>query len=154
MSAINPASFVTPISTSNMSPFSAPFSGGRDSPAGRRRQPGLGLSAVSTTYGELLEAPRGLPTTQGSGLRNPYFNPYQALGTGAQQPGFGLSSYPQHMQSPVDHCASYIANPYHALDPNARAFTTSHDVSGRGGRAGQSSANNWFGNISGLSLEP
>ena len=153
MSAINPASFVTPTASLGI-PHSFGMQGlGAESPSGRRRQHGLNMSQPSTTlYDDTANSSQGYMSAQGSGLRNPYFNPYQSLGTGMQQPDSNISSYQPMMQPSADRFTPYLTSPYHMLNPTASSFATSHGNSGRTGRPNQSTAPDWTANFQGLSL--
>ena len=156
MSAINPASFVTPTASLSMpAPFGVHgMNGGPDSPSARRRQHGLGLSQPSpTAYEDALPSPQGYTPSHGGGLRNPYFNPYQAAGPGLQQSvPAGMSGYQHMLHQPTETFAPYMNSPYHMLNPTASSFATSHATSTRTGRPNQSPATDWTANFQGLSL--
>ena len=153
MSAINPASFVTPTASLGI-PHSFGMHGlGGDSPSGRRRQHGLNLSQPSPTlYDDTTNSPQGYQSSQGSGLRSAYFTPYQSLGTGNQQPDSNISAYQPMMQQSAERFTTYPNTPYHMLNPTASSFATSHGTSDRTGRPNQSSAPDWTTNFQGLSL--
>jgi hypothetical protein len=153
MSAINPASFVTPTASLSI-PHSFGVHGiGGESPSGRRRQHGLNMSQPSPTlFEDTTNGPQGYLSSQGSTLRNTYFNPYQSLGTGIQQPDSNMSSYQPMMQQSAERFTPYLNSPYHMLNPTASSFATSHGNSGRTGRPSQSTAPDWTTNFQGLSL--
>jgi hypothetical protein len=161
MSAINPASFVTPTSSLNAPPpYSAiHLQAGRNSPAGRRRQQGHNLTQSPTGgYGDAAEPSRGMAAMQGSGLRNAYFNPYQglSLGNGAQQPGQDLTGFSNAIFSPLhsqmDPFASYTGHHYGMLDPNAPTFSTSQRSASKPGQGDRSPGHEWTGNFRSLTL--
>jgi hypothetical protein len=153
MSAINPASFVTPTASLGI-PHSFGLHGlVTDSPSGRRRQHGLGMSQPSPTiYDDPANGPQGYLSSQGSGLRNQYFSPYQPLGTGIQQSEPNLAGYQPMMQQSAERFSPYLNSPYHMLNPTASSFATSHGTSGRTGRPNQSTAADWTTTFQGLSL--
>ena len=149
MSAINPASFVTP--TASLHPsnsFSIISAGSHDGHANRRRQP----FGASTGYDESLEQGRGLVPSQGNGLQNPYFNPYNSMATGMQGPGPGVIGYPQNGQPTAEPFAAYLTNPYPMLNPAASAFASAHGSVPRSGRPAHSPTNDFPGKFQGLSL--
>src|SRR2546423_2237200 len=150
MSAINPASFVTPTASLGI-PHSFGMHGlGGESPSGRRRQHGPNLSQQSpTVYEDNANNPQGYQSSQGSALRNEYFNPYHSLGL--QQLDSNISAYPPMMQQSAERFTPYLNNPYHILNPTASSFATSHRTSERTGRPTQSSAPDWTTNFQGLS---
>ena len=153
MSAINPASFVTPTSS-----LSIPHSFGMhglagDSPSSRRRQHGPNMSQPSPTlYDDSTNTPQSYLSSQGNGLRNAYFNPYPSSGSSIQQPDSGVSAYQPIMQQSTERFTPYLNSPYHMLNPTASSFATSHGTPGRTSRTNQSSAPDWTTNFQGLSL--
>src|SRR5436305_2955129 len=153
MSAINPASFVTPTASLSI-PHSFGMHGlASDSPSGRRRPLGLGMSQLSpTAYDDPTNGPQSYLSSQGSGLRNPYFNPYQPPGSSIQHSEPNLAGYQPLMQPSAERFAPYLNNPYHILNPTASSFATSHGTSGRTGRPNQPTAADWTTNFQGLSL--
>jgi hypothetical protein len=153
MSAINPASFVTPTASLSIQHSFGMHGLGGDSPSSRRRQHGLNMSHASPAlYDDNSNSPQGYVSSQGSGLRNPYFNPYQSLSTGIQQPESNLSSYQPMVQQSAERFTPYLNSPYHMLNPTASSFAASHGNSGRTGRSNQSTAPDWTTNFQGLSL--
>lgn len=157
MSAINPASFVTPTASLSMpTPFNMHgISGGQEQASSRRRQHGLNLSQPSpTAYDDNLPSPQGYGLSHGPGARNPYFSQYnQSVGMNHQQPGSSSISGYQHMlQQPSEPFSPYMSSPYHMLNPTASAFATSHVNATRAGRQNQSPGGDWTNNFQGLSL--
>lgn len=156
MSAINPASFVTPTASLGVPNAFGPGTmagGGQESPSSRRRQFGLGLSHTAQPgFDEAPESPQNYAAVQGAGLRNPYFNPYQRMGAGLGQPAHSMSAYQQILQPSTEPFAPHMTGPYHMLNPAASSFATSQNPSGRTGRRNQSPVNDWTGNFQGLSL--
>ncbi len=169
MSAINPASFVTPTSSLNVPPPFAAIGlrGGRSSPVGRRRHQGHNLGQNSAgEYADAAEHTRGLAAAQGTGLRNAYFNPYQSLniGGGIQQQ---QQQQPQPQQGPemtglqhavynhlgsADPFTSYTGHHYAMLDPNAPSFSTSQRSASRPSQGERSPGHDWAGNFQSLTL--
>ena len=152
MSAINPASFVTPTASLGPVPaFGAPALGpGRASPAGRRRQQVQGYIQPShqpsqNAYEESYGNDRAL-APQAGGPRNQYFNSYQ-YGAGAQQGAFGMQGY---AQSTVDPFTAY--NPYTILNPTAPNFASNQSQDGRSRGPIQPGGNNWLGRFQDLTL--
>jgi len=152
MSAINPASFVTPTASLGPVPaFGAPALGpGRASPAGRRRQQVQGYIQPShqpsqNAYEESYGNDRVL-APQAGGSRNQYFNNYQ-YGAGAQQGAFGMQGY---AQSTVDPFTAY--NPYTILNPTAPNFASNQSQDGRSRGPIQPGGNNWLGRFQDLTL--
>jgi PSP1 C-terminal conserved region len=157
MSAINPASFVTPTSSLNVPP---PFSAigvpiGRSSPAGRRRHQGHNPAQSSAAeYIDPSDHARSIAAGQGAGLRNAYFNPYQSLtlGNGMQQ---DIASLPHAMYNQLaspDPFTSYAGHQYAMLDPNAPSFSTSQRPGSRPSQAERSPGHDWTGNFRTLTL--
>ena len=161
MSAINPASFVTPTSSLNVPPpFAAiGIQGGRSSPVTRRRQQGHNLAQNSVGgYAENTDQTRNLAGAQGASLRNAYFNPYQGLnlGTGLQPQGQDTAGFPNAMYGPLgstDPFTSYSGHHYAMLDPNAPSFSTSHRPKSRPNQGERSPEQDWTGNFQSLTLD-
>lgn len=160
MSAINPASFVTPTSSLTAPP---PFTaivghGGRSSPAGRRRHHGHNLAKSSAgEYAEPAEHTRSLAAAPATGLRNAYFTPYQSLnlGSGLQPPGHEMAGLQHAMYNhlnPSDPFTPYTDHHYAVLDPNAPSFSTSQRPGSRPSQGGRSLAQDWVGDFQGLTL--
>jgi hypothetical protein len=160
MSAINPASFVTPTSSLNVPPPFAAIGvqGGRSSPAGRRRQQSHNLAQSSTGgYADTTDHTRSLASAQGASLRNAYFNPYQGLtlGSGLQAQGQDMTGFPNAMYgqlSTTDSFTPYTAHHYAMLDPNAPSFSTSQRPTSRPNQGGRSAGQDWTGNFQSLTL--
>jgi hypothetical protein len=159
MSAINPASFVTPTSSLNVPPPFAGISvrGGRSSPAGRRRPQGQTLSqSMAGEYADPTDHARSLATAQGIGLRNAYFNPYQSLshGSGMQQQGHEIAGLPHGMYSHLSSTDPFTpyGQHYAMLDPNAPSFSTSQRPASRPNQGERSPVHDWAGNFQSLTL--
>ena len=140
MSAINPASFVTPTSSLNVPPpfASIGVQGGRSSPAPRRRQPNQNLTHMPPAggYADTTDHARSLLAAQTPGLRNAYFNPYQGLdlGSGLQPQCQDMAGFPNAMYGHVgssEAFAQYPGHHYAMLDPNAPSFSTSQRSTSR-----------------------
>jgi hypothetical protein len=160
MSAINPASFVTPTSSLNVPPpfVSNGTQGGRGSPAGRRRHQGHTLTPSSAGgYAEPTDGARSSAATQAAGPRSGYFNPYQSsnLGTGIQQQSQELTGFTHAMYHPPgsnDPFTSYNGHQYAVLDPNAPTFSTSQRPASRPNQGERSLGQDWTGNVQSLTL--
>ena len=161
MSAINPASFVTPTSSLNVPPSFAAVGGhgGSGSPAGRRRHNGHSLAKGSAgEFAEPTDHSRSLVAAPGAGLRNSYFTPYQSLNLGSspQQPSHDITALPHAMYNHLastDPFASYTGHSYAVLDPNAPSFSTSQRPGSRPRQqVGRSLGQDWVGNFQGLTL--
>lgn len=161
MSAINPASFVTPTSSLNVPPPFAAIGvqGGRSSPATRRRQQGHNNFAQNSLggYSENVEQSRNLTGAAGTGLRSPYFNPYQGLnvGTSLQSQAQDMAGFPNAMYGPLgttDRLTPYTGHHYAMLDPNAPSFSTSHRPISRPIPGERSPGQEWTGNFQSLTL--
>lgn len=149
MSAINPASFVTPTSslgTHIPSPFSPGAIGGRNSPEDRRRPFSMASSQFSPT-GAGLDSGQLNNTQAGHAAA---FSPYETFNYGMPQSRVGMTSFSQNMSSPADPFAAYPAGPY-MVDPQQRFPTPQHLVP-RAGRAAQSSRDDWTTSFQGMSL--
>lgn len=161
MSAINPASFVTPTSSLSVPPPFAAIGGhgGSGSPAGRRRHNGHSLAKSSVgEFAEPTDHSRSLAAAPRAGLRNSYLTPYHNLnlGSGPQQPSHDITALPHVMYNHLaatDPFASYTGHPYAILDPNAPSFSTSQRT-GPGPRqqVGRSLGQDWVGDFQGLTL--
>ncbi|KAF3482902.1 PSP1 domain-containing protein [Arthroderma uncinatum] len=147
MSAINPASFVTP---STGLPAPAPGAGlmgyGQDAHADRRRQPDFGQYGASINHGL---SPALYPDSSNrdagqAGMRPPYLDPYQTFGV-ARQPdtGFGAGIQPQ-----TDPFSSYPPTNYSMMDPNAAEFGRLN----AGGHRAHPGQNEWTNQFHSLSL--
>ena len=162
MSAINPASFVTPTSSLSVPP---PFTvmggpGGRISPASRRRPQAAGPPSTSGSgYPEQADIPRSMNPSQAGGVRNAYFNPYQnpGLSNGIHQQqahemaGYAPLSY-GHPGS-AGPFSPYAGSHYAAmLDPNAPSFSTSQHSTASPDRGERSPGPEWTGNFHSLAL--
>lgn len=162
MSAINPASFVTP--AAGLQPPSAIGPGslgaGRDSPSERRRQAEyksqvLGQPQTSpSAFGDPADNSRDFISGQIQGLRSPYINPYQSFGPGLRHSGLGLTSYGQAMQPPNDAFSSYAPSAYPIIDNGLAEYNTSPVPGVHAGRRGHLSNTEWISGFHGLSLGP
>jgi hypothetical protein len=148
MSAINPASFITPTSSlAQPLPYRG-LAGGRDSPG--RRGLGVGFGPSSPTgYDDGYDG-RNL---QGTGLQIPYFNPYQTVQAANSQVGLGMSGYGLSGRAQVDPFTSYVGHSNQMFNPAAPTFAPVQDRQPRSGGANHSPANvDWTGRFNGLSL--
>lgn len=160
MSAINPASFVTPTSSLNVPPPFATVSlrGGRSSPAGRRRPQGRNTAPNSGgDYADPTDHTRSLAAAQGTGVRNAYFNSYQNLnlGGGAQQQSHAMGGLPHalyNLPGSADPFAPYAGHHYAMLDPNAPSFSAAQRQTSRPSQGGRSPGQDWFGSFQSLTL--
>ena len=158
MSAINPASFVTP--AAGLGPigmFGAPgIIGGRESPANRRRQLGFAGSHPSPGHTGQFTDSQNLQRGQNvnsQNMANSYFQPYQMIGAGIQQSGLGLSSYTQASQPTSDTYAAYMNPAYQQpLNPAAASYSAFGAPQTHGGRGNQHSPADWIGGFQGLSI--
>lgn len=160
MSAINPASFVTPTSSLNVPPPFAAIGmrGERNSPAGRRRQQGHNLGQSSGgEYVDPTDHTRSLLAVQGTRLQNAYLNPYQSmnLGSGLQQQGHQMTG-PSHAMynhlGSTDILTPYTGHHYAMLDPNAPSFSTSQNAASRMNQRERSPGQDWAGHFQSLTL--
>lgn len=150
MSAINPASFITPTSTlAQPLPYRG-TAGGRESP--NRRGLGVGFGPSSPTgYDDGYDG-RNL---QGTGLQIPYFNPYQTVQAANSQVGMGMSGYGMGGRTQIDPFTSYVGQSNQMFNPAAPTFAPVQDRQPRNGVANHSPANvDWTGRFSSLSLGP
>ncbi|KAL9113253.1 MAG: hypothetical protein Q9227_002588 [Pyrenula ochraceoflavens] len=149
MSAINPASFVTPTSSLNphlATAYSPGAIGGRESPADRRRGfPNPASSFSSTSFG----ADAGPPVNNPLGRPNTY-NPYDAFGYAMPQAGLGIPPYPQNLGPASDPFSTYPAGSY--LVDSQSGYSGSQPVLPRAGRTGQNSEGDWTASFQGMSL--
>lgn len=161
MSAINPASFVTPTSSLNVPPpfASIGVQSGRGSPAPRRRQQSHNLAQTSTAggYADSADHARSLAAAQTTGLRNAYFNPYQGLdlGTGLQPHVQDVTGVPNPMYghlSPTEAFTQYPGHHYAMLDPNAPSFSTSQRSTSRPSQGERSPGQEWMSSFQRLTL--
>jgi hypothetical protein len=148
MSAINPASFVTP--SAGLPPPNAGALGYTQEAAADRRHAHQGrnynaphLSPASPNLRDSLE--RGdFGGNASSILRNSYMDPYHALGSSVRQhePGFA------HSPASHDPFAPPPLNGYGLLDPSSADYVraTSH------GQRSDPAQADWAGNFQGLSL--
>ena len=160
MSAINPASFVTPTSSLNVPP---PFSalgvhGGRNSPTGRRRHPAHSLTQSSAgEYADPTDHTRSLAASQGTNLRNAYPSPYQglSLASGIQQQSHDMAGLSHAMYNPLgssDAFTPFTGHQYAMLDPNAPTFSTSQRAFSRPHQGERSPGQDWTGSFRSLTL--
>lgn len=160
MSAINPASFVTPTSSLNVPPPLSALGahGGRSSPTGRRRHQAHSLTPSSAgDYADPTDPTRGLATSQGSNLRNAYPSPYQglSLASGIQAQSHDLTGMSHAMYNHLgssDPFTSYTGHQYAMLDPNAPTFSTSQRAVSRPHQGERSPGQDWTGNFRSLTL--
>ena len=160
MSAINPASFVTPNTGLQQPSAIGPGSlgAGRDSPSERRRQAeyksyGLGqLQGSPSALAGLSDNNRDFVSGQVPGLRTPYMNPYQSFNPAMRYPGLGLTAYGQEMHPPHDPFSAYPPASYSILSPSLSEYNTSPGPAANGGRRGPSSGADLLNGFHGLSL--
>lgn len=151
MSAINPASFVTP--TAGLQPPAGvnPAGIGYGPEADRRRQ-GYGPAGPSPgNFAEAADAGRD----GGQTGRAPYVDPYQAFGQAGRQSGLGLTGFAPGLQPQADPFSSYPSGNYGAMESGLGDYGA-HNVAGAGGlRQGHPShptQGDWVQNFQGLSL--
>ncbi|EEP81725.1 conserved hypothetical protein [Uncinocarpus reesii 1704] len=150
MSAINPASFVTP--TAGLQPPgalgpSSSLSLSQDPHSDRRRQHDYKQYGTGINQGlspGIFAEPLNRDMSTQAGVRSPYLDPYQSLG-GARQPEAGYSSYTPGLQHQADPFGSYQTN-YGTSDPNATGFGAT------GVRSGYPGQEEWMNRFQGLSL--
>lgn len=140
MSAINPASFVTPPSTGLQS---NPLAYGQDAQTDRRHHESrpFGSARDGDAGREALASQMGL-------LRSAYSDPYQAFGQAPRQPEAGLGGFATRLQSQTDPFGAYIPG-YGALESGYGDYTTSN--AGSAPRAHPTSGD-WVNRFQGLSL--
>lgn len=139
MSAINPASFVTPPGTGLQA---NPLAYGQDPHPDRRPENrGYGSPRDGADGGrDVLANQMGL-------LRNVYSDPYQSFGQSPRQPEQGLGGFSPGLQSPADPFSPYAA-------PNG-PLETGYDyaTSGAGGASRvHPTSGDWANRFQGLSL--
>lgn len=153
MSAINPASFVTPSAGLQPPNVIGPGSIGaeRDSPSERRRQAeyksyGVGQPQTSpSSFGDSADA-------QFQGLRSPFANPYPNFGPGMRHPGLGLAGFNPGLQSPNDPFSTYTPSAYSIMEPGLQDYNTSPSSGVDDPRRVHPTNPDWTGNFQGLSL--
>lgn len=160
MSAINPASFVTP--TAGLQPPNGAGPGalgyGRESPSERRRHheyKPYGLSQAQTSpagFGDSFDTNRDIGASQVGGLRSPYMDPYQSFGPAIRQPGMGLSGFPQGLQPQADPFSTYPPTSYGMLDPGLSDYAVAAGPGGQTVRRAHPANGDWMNNLQGLSL--
>jgi hypothetical protein len=153
MSAINPASFVTP--TAGLQPPGsvgpAGMSFGQEVPAERRRQhefPGYGHGQP----GPQAAADVGRDIGQ---ARSPYADPYQAFGQAGRQPGLGLTGFAPGLQQQADPFSSYPSNYGGIMDSNVGEYGTQNQAGAgalRQTHPTHPTHGDWVNNFQGLSL--
>ena len=158
MSAINPASFVTP--TAGLQPPGgvgpAAIGFGQEGPAERRRQhefPGPGYGHSQPGPQAAADAGRDIGQT-----RSPYADPYQAFGQAGRQPGLGLTGFAPGLQPQADPFSSYPSNYGGVMDSNIGDYGAPNQP-GAGGAGGLRQTHpahpthgDWVNNFQGLSL--
>jgi hypothetical protein len=151
MSAINPASFVTPTAGLQPPASSGPGALGRESPADRRRQ------HENRTYG--IPLPQASPIgfgQQHDATGNMHYDPYSRFGpiipTSATQHGLGLTQYP--MQPQPEMYPAYNPPTYNAgtLGSGLTDLSTSTGQNMNEMRRGHPTHPDWTVNFQGLSL--
>lgn len=161
MSAINPASFVTPTSSLNVPPPTTAAAlgvqGSRGSPAGRHPHPSHHLAHSSTGgYTDSPEQNRNSTAAPAAGHRNPYFAPYQGVNLGVNaQKGQDMTGFQRAMYHPLgsaDPFSSHAGHHYAMLDPNAPTFSSSQRTPTRLDRGEKVPGQDWTGNLQGLTL--
>lgn len=152
MSAINPASFVTP--TAGLQPPGVNPGGlGYGHDADRRRQ-GYGMpGASSTKFGDATDVGREIG--QAGGLRSPYADPYQAFGQAGRQPGLGLTGFAPGLQTQADPFSSYPSGNYPVMESGIGDYGAQNAAAAGGLRQSHPTHpthGDWVQNFQGLSL--
>ena len=149
MSAINPASFQTPTASLGLQPAYSGLPAGRDSPAGRRRQP-YGQQPGPTGFDNQYENDRAFVDQQAS-MRSPYMGQF-GFPPGISQVGPGMGHFNGMQEQQMDPMAPYYGQQqYQMLNPNAPNFASGRPNM-RSSGSNQSPANDWTGRFHGLSL--
>ncbi|KAK2778332.1 hypothetical protein FQN52_002865 [Onygenales sp. PD_12] len=148
MSAINPASFVTP--TAGLQPPGGIGFGQEAHPDRRRQHDFKPFGAVGQGVGAGGGFTDALNRDAPGNLRAPYVDPYQAF-TAGRQADLGLSGFPQGLQPQTDPFSSYQPSNYGALDPSVSDFS-SGGLGGAAGRQTHPTQNDWMNRFQGLSL--
>ena len=156
MSAINPASFVTP--TTGLQPPGGVNPGtlgyGQDTHADRRRPHdyksfGSGANQGLASTGIFADsASRDVSAGQVGGLRSPCVDPYQAFAS-ARQPELALASFAPGLQPQTDPFSSYQSSTYGIFDPNLADYPAGL---GGGVRRTHPTHGDWMSHFQGLSL--
>lgn len=152
MSAINPASFVTP--TAGLQPPGAGPAGLGYGPEADRRRQGYGAPGPSPgKFAEAAEAGREIG--QSGGLRSPYADPYQAFGQPGRQSGLGLTGFASGLQPQADPFSSYPSGNYPVMESGIGDYGAQNAV-GAGGLRQTNPTHpahgDWVHNFQGLSL--
>ena len=155
MSAINPASFITPTSSlAQPLPYRG-VGGGRDSP-GRRGQFALGVGFGPSSlagYDDGYDNGRGGPNLQGTGMQIPYFNPYQTVRTANSQVGLNAPGYGMNARTQADPFTPYVGHSNQMINPAAPSFAPVQARQPRTGWASHTPASvDWTGRFNSLSL--
>ncbi|KKZ62297.1 hypothetical protein EMCG_03269 [[Emmonsia] crescens] len=149
MSAINPASFVTP--TAGLQPPSGIGFSQEGHPDRRRPHefkpftPGVGQGGASA--GGFADAAARDPT---GNLRSQYMDPYQAF-TAGRQHDLGVPGFSQGVQPQTDPFSSFQPSSYGAGDPNLPDFNNAAGL-GAAGRQAHPTHGDWMNRFQGLSL--
>jgi hypothetical protein len=157
MSAINPASFVTP--TAGLQPPGSVNPGalgyGQDTHGDRRRPHdyksfgGVANQGLASS-GVFADATgRDAPANQGSGLRSPCIDPYQAFAS-ARQPELAVAGFAPGLQPQTDPFSSYPSSGYGILDPNLADYSVG--LGAGGVRRTHPTHGDWMSHFQGLSL--
>lgn len=145
MSAINPASFVTP--TAGLQPPGVGHIGYAQEPSTDRRHPhenrNYGISPLSQAPPNLREALERGEFSDGKGIRNTYIDPYQGLGSGPRQhdAAFGHGSPSHDPFSPIP------SSGYGFLDPVGSDY-----LRAASNQRTEHPQADWVGGFQGLSL--
>jgi hypothetical protein len=151
MSAINPASFVTP--AAGLQPPGANALGyGPEAAPDRRHQHenrGFNVAQVPSASGTLRDPleQREFATNQMSVLRNTYMDPYQAFAPTGRQHEIGLG----HGVPPNDPFSSYPSNGYGIPESGGPEYTASSAGPSNGQRINPTQGE-WVSRFQGLSL--
>jgi hypothetical protein len=148
MSAINPASFITPTSSlAQPLPYRS-MGGGRDSP--NRRGLGVGFGPSSPTGYDDGYDHRNL---QGTGMQIPYFNPYQTTQAANAHIGLGMQGYGMGARTQIDPFSPHVSQSNQLFNPAAPTFAPVQSRQPRNGGPNHSPANiDWSDRFNGLSL--
>lgn len=153
MSAINPASFVTP--TAGLQPPGAAPAGIGYGPEADRRRQGYGPPGPSPgNFAETADAGRDIG--QAGGVRSPYVDPYQAFGqAGRGQSGLGLTGFSSGLQPQADPFSSYPSGNYGGMESGIGDYGA-QNAAGAGGlrqtHQTHPAQGDWVHNFQGLSL--
>lgn len=164
MSAINPASFVTPTSSLNVPPPLTAIGlnhADSGSASGRRRPPpsySTGAQAAGAGYHGIREPSREVSSVSGGGLSSTYLHSRAPTSMGSPRPHQrpDIPAYPSPAYSSFG-MANSLGPPsgahYAVLDPNAPSFSLSQQSAPRQFLGGPAAAHqDWTARFQGLTL--